>query len=80
LSRVRSIAPQTIDEMSDRIGSLPERTKFQILAPIVRGKKGTHQKALSSLASEGFVRVRVNGEVRELADRIVLDKNQTHTL
>jgi excinuclease ABC subunit A len=76
----RSIAPQTIDEMSDRIRGLPERTKFQILAPIVRGKKGTHQKALSSLASEGFVRVRVNGEVRELADRIVLDKNQTHTI
>jgi excinuclease ABC subunit A len=76
----RSIAPQTIDEMSDRIRNLPDRTKFQILAPIVRGKKGTHQKALSSLASEGFVRVRVNGEVRELADRIVLDKNQTHTI
>jgi excinuclease ABC subunit A len=76
----RSIAPQTIDEMSDRIRSLPERTKFQILAPIVRGKKGTHQKALSSLGAEGFVRVRINGEVRELADRIVLDKKQTHTI
>jgi excinuclease ABC subunit A len=76
----RSIAPQTIDEMSDRIRNLPERTKFQILAPIVRGKKGTHQKVLSSLTGEGFVRVRVNGEVRELADRIVLDKNQHHTI
>ncbi len=76
----RSIAPQTIDEMIDRIRALPERTKFQILAPIVRGKKGTHQKALSSLTGEGFVRVRVNGEVRELADRIVLDKNQHHTV
>ncbi|PSB55092.1 excinuclease ABC subunit UvrA [Chamaesiphon polymorphus] len=76
----RSIAPQTIDEMSDRIRALPERTKFQILAPIVRGKKGTHQKVISSLASEGFVRVRVNGEIRELADRIVLDKNQHHTI
>jgi excinuclease ABC subunit A len=76
----RSISPQTIDEMSDRIRSLPERTKFQILAPVVRGKKGTHQKVLSSLASEGFVRVRVNGEVRELADRIELDKNQKHTI
>jgi excinuclease ABC subunit A len=76
----RSIAPQTIDEMSDRIRALPERTKFQILAPIVRGKKGTHQKVLSSLASEGFVRVRVDGEIRELADRIVLDKNQHHTV
>ena len=76
----RSIAPQTIDEMSDRIRHLPDRTKFQILAPIVRGKKGTHQKVLSSLASEGFVRVRVDGEIRELADRIVLDKNQHHTV
>jgi excinuclease ABC subunit A len=76
----RSIAPQTIDEMSDRIRNLPERTKFQILAPIVRGKKGTHQKVLSSLTGEGFVRVRVNGEVRELADRIVLDKNQHHNV
>ena len=76
----RSIAPQTIDEMSDRIRDLPERTKFQILAPIVRGKKGTHQKVLSSLASEGFVRVRVDGEIRELADRIVLDKNQSHAI
>jgi excinuclease ABC subunit A len=76
----RSIAPQTIDEMSDRIRAIPEKTKFQILAPIVRGKKGTHQKALSSLAAEGFVRVRINGEIRELADRIVLDKNQKHTV
>jgi excinuclease ABC subunit A len=76
----RSIAPQTIDQMSDRIRNLPERTKFQILAPIVRGKKGTHQKVLSSLTGEGFVRVRVNGEVRELADRIVLDKNQHHNV
>jgi excinuclease ABC subunit A len=76
----RSIAPQTIDEMSDRIRSLPEKTKFQILAPIVRGKKGTHQKVLSSLAAEGFVRVRINGEIRELADQIVLDKNQKHTV
>jgi excinuclease ABC subunit A len=76
----RSIAPQTIDEMSDRIRDLPEKTKFQILAPIVRGKKGTHQKVLSSLAAEGFVRVRINGEIRELADRIVLDKNQKHTV
>ncbi|WP_310424594.1 excinuclease ABC subunit UvrA [Chamaesiphon sp. VAR_48_metabat_135_sub] len=76
----RSIAPQTIDEMSDRIRALPEKTKFQILAPIVRGKKGTHQKVLSSLAAEGFVRVRINGEIRELADRIILDKNQHHTV
>ncbi|MGC1392792.1 MAG: excinuclease ABC subunit UvrA, partial [Coleofasciculaceae cyanobacterium] len=76
----RNIAPQTIDEMCDRILELPDRTRFQILAPVVRGKKGTHKKLLSSLASEGFVRVRVNGEVRELSDSIELDKNYTHNI
>ncbi|MBU7583519.1 MAG: excinuclease ABC subunit UvrA [Nostoc sp. TH1S01] len=76
----RCIAPQTIDEMVDRIMELPDRTKFQILAPVVRGKKGTHRKLLSSLASQGFVRVRVDGEVRELSDSIELDKNVTHTI
>ncbi len=76
----RSIAPQTIDQMCDRIMELPDRTKFQILAPVVRGKKGTHRKLLSSLASEGFVRVRVDGEVRELSDSIELDKNQSHNI
>ncbi|MDF5724351.1 MAG: excinuclease ABC subunit UvrA [Rhizonema sp. PD37] len=76
----RCIAPQTIDEMCDRILELPDRTRFQILAPVVRGKKGTHTKLLSSLASQGFVRVRVDGEVRELSDAIELDKNFTHTI
>ncbi|MDZ8105107.1 MAG: excinuclease ABC subunit UvrA [Nostoc sp. DedQUE12a] len=76
----RCIAPQTIDEMCDRILELPDRTRFQILAPVVRGKKGTHRKLLSSLASQGFVRVRVDGEVRELSDSIELDKNFTHTI
>ncbi|MBD2292655.1 excinuclease ABC subunit UvrA [Anabaena sphaerica FACHB-251] len=76
----RSIAPQTIDEMCDRILALPDRTRFQILAPVVRGKKGTHRKLLSSLAAQGFVRIRVNGEVRELSDSIELDKNITHTI
>ena len=76
----RNIAPQTIDQMCDRIMELPDRTRFQILAPVVRGKKGTHKKLLSSLASEGFVRVRVNGEVRELSDSIELDKNYTHNI
>lgn len=76
----RSIAPQTIDQMSDRIMELPDRTKFQILAPVVRGKKGTHRKLLSSLAAEGFVRIRVDGEVRELSDSIELDKNQSHNI
>lgn len=76
----RSIAPQTIDEMCDRIMQLPDRTKFQILAPVVRGKKGTHRKLLSSLAAEGFVRVRIDGEVRELSDSIEIDKNQAHNI
>jgi excinuclease ABC subunit A len=76
----RSIVPQTIDEMVDKILALPDRTRFQILAPVVRGKKGTHKKLLSSLASEGFVRVRVDGEVRELSDNIELAKNQFHNI
>ncbi len=76
----RNIAPQTIDEMVDRIMELAERTKFQVLAPVVRGKKGTHKKLLSGLVSQGFVRVRINGEVRELSDSIELDKNFTHTI
>lgn len=76
----RSIAPQTIDQMSDRIMELPDRTRFQILAPVIRGKKGTHKKLLSSLSAEGFVRVRIDGEVRELSDSIELDKNQSHTI
>jgi excinuclease ABC subunit A len=74
----RNIAPQTIDEMCDRVMELPDRTKFQILAPVVRGKKGTHKQLLSSLASQGYVRVRINGEVRELSDAIELDKNYKH--
>ncbi|MBD0270124.1 MAG: excinuclease ABC subunit A, partial [Cyanobacteria bacterium Co-bin8] len=76
----RSISPQTIDQMIDRVMSLPDRTRFQILAPVVRGKKGTHKKLLSSLGAEGFVRVRVNGEIRELTDNIELDKNYAHTI
>ena len=76
----RSIVPQTIDQMYDRIMLLPDRTRFQILAPVVRGKKGTHKKLISSLASEGFVRVRIDGEVRELSDSIELEKNQFHNV
>ncbi|MBW4505813.1 MAG: excinuclease ABC subunit UvrA [Scytonematopsis contorta HA4267-MV1] len=76
----RCIAPQTIDEMVDRIMDLPDSTKFQILARVVRGKKGTHKKLLSGLASQGYVRVRINGEIRELSDAIDLDKNVTHTI
>jgi excinuclease ABC subunit A len=76
----RKITPQTIDQMVDQVMQLSDRTRFQILAPVVRGKKGTHKKLLSGLAAEGFVRVRVNGEVRELSDNIELDKNFKHTI
>ncbi len=76
----RKISPQTIDEMVDQILLLPEGTRYQILSPVVRGKKGTHTKLLSGLASEGFARVRINGEVRELSDSIELDKNHIHDI
>jgi excinuclease ABC subunit A len=76
----RNIAPQTIDQMCDRVMALPDRTKFQVLAPVVKGKKGTHVQLLSSLASQGFVRVRINGTVRDLNDNIELKKNQAHTI
>jgi excinuclease ABC subunit A len=76
----RSITPQTIDEMCDRVMALPDRTKFMILAPVVRGKKGTHKQLLSGLAAQGFVRVRVDSQVRELSENIELDKNYTHNI
>ncbi|MFZ9952819.1 MAG: excinuclease ABC subunit UvrA, partial [Vulcanococcus sp.] len=76
----RSIRPQSIDEMVDQILQLPEGTRYQLLAPVVRGKKGTHVKLLSGLVAEGFARVRINGEVRELADNIELDKNHAHNI
>ncbi|PSB22114.1 excinuclease ABC subunit UvrA [Phormidesmis priestleyi ULC007] len=76
----RSITPQTVDQMVDRVMELLDRTRFQVLAPVVRGKKGTHRKTISSLSAEGFVRIRVDGEVRELSDSIELDKNQLHTI
>jgi excinuclease ABC subunit A len=76
----RGISPQTIDEMSDRVMALPEGTRFHILAPVVRGQKGTHRKLLSSLASEGFIRVKINNEIHEISENIKLDKNKTHTI
>ena len=76
----RSITPQTIDQMCDRVMALPDKTKFLILAPVIRGKKGTHKQLLSSLASQGFVRVRVDGEVKQLAEEITLDKNYAHNI
>ncbi|MEB3176587.1 MAG: excinuclease ABC subunit UvrA [Synechococcus sp.] len=76
----RSIRPQSIDEMVDQILLLPEGCRYQLLAPLVRGKKGTHAKLLSGLVAEGFARVRIDGEVRELSDNIELDKNHAHDI
>ncbi|MEM8672690.1 MAG: excinuclease ABC subunit UvrA [Cyanobacteria bacterium P01_G01_bin.67] len=76
----RSIAPQTIDEMCDHIMELPDKTKFMILAPVIRSKKGTHKQLLSSLVSQGFVRVKIDGEVRQLDDLVELDKNYKHDI
>ena len=76
----RPIRPQTIDEMVDQILKLPDGSRYQLLAPLVRGKKGTHIKLLRALVAEGFARVRINKEVRELSDNIELDKNHSHTI
>lgn len=76
----RVIAPQTVDQIVDQIMALPDRTRFQLLSPVVKGKKGTHANLLQSLRQQGFVRVRVDGQVRDLSEEIELAKNKTHTL
>ena len=74
------ITSQTIEQMVDRIMQYEERTRLQILAPIVQGRKGTHVKVLDDLKKQGFVRVRADGELRDLDDDITLDKNKKHTI
>ena len=74
------IRQQTIQEITDRILEMEDRTKIQLLAPIVRGKKGMHKKTLEDLKKEGFVRLRVNGEMREIGEDIDLDKNKKHDI
>ncbi len=74
------ISQQSVDQIVDQVMALEERTKIQILSPVVRGKKGTHKKELNQLKKEGFVRVRVNGELREFSEEITLDKNKKHNI
>jgi excinuclease ABC subunit A len=74
------ITSQTIEQMVDRIIEYPERTRLQVLAPLVSGRKGTHVKTLEDVKKQGYVRVRVNGEMRELEDDIVLEKNKKHSI
>ncbi|NJL97499.1 MAG: excinuclease ABC subunit UvrA [Synechococcaceae cyanobacterium SM2_3_2] len=76
----RPIAPQSIDQIVDQVMTLPDRTRFQVLAPVVKSQKGSHVKLLQSLTHQGFVRVRIDGNVKELSDAIRLNKNQAHDI
>ncbi|MCR3921934.1 MAG: excinuclease ABC subunit UvrA [Firmicutes bacterium] len=74
------IAQQTVEQMVDHIMKLPEKTKIQVLAPLVRGRKGEYHRLFADTRSDGFVRVRVDGELRELEEEIVLEKNKKHSI
>ena len=76
----REIKKQTVDQMTDQIMGLPEGTRIQLLAPVVRGKKGTHAKLLERAKKSGYVRVRVDGNLYELSEEISLDKNIKHNI
>ena len=74
------ISSQTIEQMVDRLMELPDRTRVQVLAPIISGRKGTHAKLFEEIRKEGYVRVRINGEIIDLDDNIDLNKNKKHTI
>ena len=76
----REIAKQSVDQIVDQIMALPERTKIQLLAPVVRGRKGTHAKLFERAKKSGYVRVRVDGNMYELSEEIALDKNVKHNI
>ena len=76
----REIKKQTVDQMVDQILSLPERTKIQLLAPVVRGRKGEHQKLFEKAKKSGYVRVQVDGNIYELTEEIKLEKNKKHNI
>ena len=76
----REIKKQTVDQMVDSIMSFPERTKIQLLAPVVRGRKGTHAKFLEQAKRSGYVRVQIDGNLYELSEEISLDKNIKHNI
>lgn len=74
------ITSQTIEQMTDRILEYPERTKIQVLAPIVSGRKGSHVKVLDQIRKQGYVRVRIDGEMNDLSEDIELEKNKKHSI
>lgn len=76
----KPISRQTVQQIVDKVLSLEKRTRIQILAPLVRGRKGQHKGIIESIRKEGFVRIRVNGEMHEVTDELDLDKNKKHTI
>lgn len=76
----KAISQQTVEQMVDKLMTYPEGTRLQILAPLVRGRKGEYQKMFENIRKEGYVRVRVDGEVRETSDDFQLEKNKKHTI
>lgn len=76
----REIKKQTVDQMVEQIMEMPERTKIQLLAPVVRGRKGTHAKLLDRAKKSGYVRVKIDGNMYELSEEIKLDKNIKHNI
>ncbi len=76
----REIRKQTVDQMVDQIMTLPERTKIQLLAPMVRGRKGRHEKVLEQAKRSGYVRVMIDGNLHELSEEITLEKNIKHNI
>lgn len=74
------ITSQTVEQMVDRVMVFPERTRLQILAPVVSGRKGEHVKVFEEIKKQGFVRIRVNGEMHEISNEISLDKNKKHSI
>jgi len=76
----RAITQQTVQQMVDQLMSLPERTRLQILAPLVKGKKGEHHKVIEDARKAGYVRVRVDGEARDLSEEITLAKTKKHSI
>ncbi|EAC3183540.1 excinuclease ABC subunit UvrA, partial [Listeria monocytogenes] len=74
------ITSQTIEQMVDRVLEYPEKTRIQIMAPIVSGKKGTHKKTIEEIKKEGYVRIRVDGEIYDINDEIEIEKNKKHSI
>ena len=74
------ITQQTVEQIVDQILALPEGTRIQVLAPVVRGRKGEHKRVVEQIAKEGFIRIRVDGELREVSAELNLDKNKKHSI